>query len=58
MSTDIINTETVKHTGDGLAAFVTIASVVEWLPPLAALLTIIWTALRIYEWVEGRIKGE
>jgi hypothetical protein len=29
-------------------------ALMQWLPPLAALLTIIWTAIRIYEWFKGR----
>jgi len=41
--------EPVKHVVDGTAAVVAVGAVVKWLPPLAALFTIIWTGIRIYE---------
>jgi sorbitol-specific phosphotransferase system component IIC len=34
---------------DGAAVFATVGAMTDLLPPLAALFTIIWTALRIYE---------
>jgi chromate transport protein ChrA len=54
--------QTAKHVGDITAVGVTVATVVQWLPAAAALLTIIWTAIRIYEtetvqgWINGRKK--
>ena len=41
--------EPVKHAADALAAGVAVGAVIKWLPPLAALFTIIWTGIRIYE---------
>ena len=41
--------EPVKHAADGLAAAVAVGAVIKWLPPLAALFTILWTGIRIYE---------
>lgn len=41
--------DTAKHVGDVISAFVVVGAVVNWLPPVAAALTIIWTAIRIYE---------
>lgn len=41
--------ETVKHIADGAAIIVAGASLVGLLPAVAALLTIIWTSIRIYE---------
>ena len=41
--------ETVKHIADGAAIVVAGASLVGLLPAVAALLTIIWTSIRIYE---------
>lgn len=41
--------ETLKHIGDALSVGTVIATLAAWLPPLAALFTIIWTAIRIYE---------
>lgn len=48
--------EPAKTTVDVLAGSVALASLVKWLPPLAALLTVFWTCLRIYDWFEGRFR--
>jgi hypothetical protein len=47
-------TETVKQIGDGLSAFTAAATLMQWLPAIAALFTIIWTAMRIIEMVTGK----
>ena len=50
----------VKMTGDAMAVVIAGATLVDWLPPVAAILTILYTALRIWEsrtvqgWVHGR----
>lgn len=41
--------EQAKTTGDLIAAGVTVGTVLSWLPHIAALLTIIWTSIRIYQ---------
>lgn len=41
--------ETTKHVGDAVSAFVAVGALASWLPPIAALFTIIWTGIRIYE---------
>ena len=41
--------EAAKHIADGVATVTVLATLNEWLPPLASLLTIIWFAIRIYE---------
>lgn len=41
--------ETVKHVGDAVSVFVAVGSLASILPPVAALLTIIWTGIRIFE---------
>lgn len=41
--------EQLKHLGDLLSLGTVIATLAAWLPPLAALFTIIWTGIRIYE---------
>lgn len=41
--------ETVKHVVDWAAVIVMVGAVASWLPSLAALFTIAWTGLRIYE---------
>ena len=39
----------LKSLADATAAGVAIGSIIKWLPPLAALFTIIWTGIRIIE---------
>ena len=55
--------ETTKQVVDAVSVFTVIGSLSEVLPPIAALLTIIWTVIRIYETdsmkrLVGRDKGE
>lgn len=41
--------ESFKHTLDGVSVLATVGSLIEMLPSLAALFTIVWTGIRIYE---------
>jgi len=41
--------ETVKHVVDGLSVVTVIGTLVEMLPSIAALFTIVWTIIRIWE---------
>jgi hypothetical protein len=41
--------ELLKSAVDGASILTVIGTLSEFLPPLAALFTIIWTAIRIYE---------
>ena len=41
--------ELSRHFGDAISLGVVVATIAEWLPALAALLTVVWTAIRIYE---------
>jgi uncharacterized protein YaaW (UPF0174 family) len=41
--------EAMKHAGDAAAVIVTVGTLASILPPVAAFLTIIWTAIRIWE---------
>lgn len=50
--------DNVKHIADGLAVAAAFGTLVQFLPPLASLLTIVWMSLRIYDWVEARLAGE
>jgi uncharacterized membrane protein YesL len=43
------HTEQAKHIGDWIAAGTTVGAVIGWLPAIAALFTIVWTVIRIYE---------
>lgn len=39
----------VKATGDALSIATVLATLAQWLPAIAALASIIWSAIRIYE---------
>jgi hypothetical protein len=41
--------ETTKHAIDAVSVFTVIGTLNDILPPVAALFTILWTGLRIYE---------
>lgn len=41
--------ETVKHVVDGISIVTMVGTLANFLPAIAALFTIIWTAIRIYE---------
>jgi hypothetical protein len=41
--------DTIKHVGDALSLSVVVGTIAAWLPAMAALLSIVWTLIRIYE---------
>jgi len=51
--------EQAKHWLDGISVATAVASLAAWLPPLAALASLVWTLIRIYETttVQGWLKG-
>lgn len=53
-------TEGTKTAVDAVSVFTVVGALNEWLPPLAAAFTIIWTGIRIYETktVQNFIHGE
>ena len=46
--------ETVKQIADGVAVVTAVGSLVNALPAVAALFTIVWTGMRIAEMVTGK----
>lgn len=46
--------DTLKHTADWVSLSTMAATVIGWLPAIAALFSIVWTGIRIYEWWRGR----
>lgn len=48
----------LKHLVDWLAASLTFATFIQWLPPFVALLTGIWTVTRLYESFTGKQFSE
>ena len=53
------HSEQIKHAGDALSIGTVVATLAGWLPALAALATLVWTGIRIYETktVQRLIKG-
>ena len=49
------NIETMKNAGDALSVFTVVGTLIEMLPSIAAIFTIIWTGIRIYE--TDTVKG-
>ncbi len=47
-------TDHVKTAVDVSSLFIAWAALIEWLPALAALMSIVWTGIRIYEWWKKR----
>lgn len=52
--------EHIKHTLDAVSIGATLAALAGWLPAVAALVSLIWTCIRIYETrtVQRWLKGE
>lgn len=44
----------VKNLADLAAAGTAVGTLAGWLPNVAALFTIVWTGIRIYEWLRKR----
>jgi len=57
------NTETIKSVVDGLSIITVIGTLADMLPSVAAVFTIVWTAIRIWEtttvqnWVK-KLRGK
>jgi hypothetical protein len=57
------HTETIKHVVDGLSIITVLGTLADMLPSVAAVFTIVWTAIRIWEmetvrgWT-GRLKDK
>lgn len=49
MSVHQTTEQTIKHVLDGSAIAVTLGALMDWLPAVAAGLSIVWTGIRIYE---------
>lgn len=41
--------DSTKHILDSVSAFTAVASLLQWLPAVASLFTIVWTGIRIYD---------
>lgn len=45
---------TVKYSLDAVAVGNMVATIIGWLPAIAALFTIVWTGIQIYSWYKKR----
>lgn len=45
----------IKTVGDVAAASISVLTIANWLPAIAAAFSILWTAIRIYEWVKAKL---
>jgi hypothetical protein len=52
------NIEIVKQVGDGLSVVTVIGALVQVLPSVAALFTLVWTGMRITEMLVGKPFAE
>ena len=58
------HSETAKHVVDALSVITVLGTLVDMLPSIAALFTIVWTAIRIWEtptvqrWVHRNASNE
>ena len=48
--------DAVKVSTDVVSGAIALATLASWLPPIAALFTLVWTAIQIFSWVEARLK--
>lgn len=46
----------MKHLLDAAAAAAAIGTIAQILPPIAALLSIVWLSLQIFGWIETRLQ--
>lgn len=51
--------EPIKHTMDALAIGTLLATLLSWMPAIAAILSVVWLSLRIYEsWQNIRLNNQ
>lgn len=48
--------DAAKYGLDALAAAAVVGTFANFLPPIAALFTVIWCSLQIFGWIEARIE--
>jgi hypothetical protein len=48
--------EHTKHVLDTVSGLTAFGAIMKFLPAIAALLSIVWYCIRIYEWINSKIK--
>ncbi|WP_164521278.1 MULTISPECIES: hypothetical protein [Sphingomonas] len=51
----MVGGEAVKASADVISGAIAVATLASWLPPIAAVFTIAWTAIQIFSWIEARV---
>lgn len=50
-------TQHFKWCLDGISLSVVVSAIAGWLPPIAALMSIIWLGMQMYDWIQKK-KGK
>lgn len=48
--------EHTKHVLDTVSGITAFGAIMKFLPAIAAILSIVWYCIRIYEWINSKIK--
>lgn len=48
--------EQLKLVGDVISPTIAVATLLLWLPPLAAVFSIVWSGIQIYDWYKKKKK--
>ena len=48
--------EHTKHVLDTVSGLTAFGAIMKFLPAIAALLSIVWYCIRIYEWIKSKLK--
>lgn len=49
-------TEHTKHWIDAASILTAVGTILNWMPQIAALLSVVWMCIRLYEWAEQRFN--
>ena len=49
-----MSTPHIQTVGDVIAATISVSALLQWLPAAAAILSIIWTGMRVYDWIKKK----
>lgn len=50
--------DTLRHLLDGISLSAAAGAVMGWLPPISAVLSIVWLSIQIGEWAIRKVKGK
>jgi hypothetical protein len=50
-------TDNIKHAIDAASVGTVVATLIGWLPAIAAMFSIVWTIIQIYDWYKRKKRG-